>query len=150
MWAFTRRNISIWMEITVIFATIDELWRFASCRACFQAYHSVHNALRLKCSSLGAYTTKYLNREENYCLFSTKKTNVRILRIVGLVSRLNKPCRMFCASNAVIWSFKRRNISIGKEITVVFCQNRRMNAFYVLCCLLRRIIRRALCSALKM
>jgi hypothetical protein len=79
------------------FVNIDELWRFASCRACFQAYYSVHNDLRLKCSSLGVYTSKYLNREENYCHFSTKTTNVRILRVVGLVSRLNTACTMICA-----------------------------------------------------
>jgi hypothetical protein len=110
----------------------------------------VHNDLRLKCSSLGVYTSIYLNREENYGHFSTKTTNFRIVRVVGLVWMLNTSCTMFCATDAVIWAFKRRNISIGKEITDIFRQNRRMVAFYVLRCLLPRIIQRALCSALEM
>jgi hypothetical protein len=132
------------------FVKIDELWRFASCRACFQAYYSVHYDVRLKCTSFGVYTSKYLNREENCGHFSTKTTNVRIMRVVGLVSRLNTSCTMFCSSNSVIWAFKRRNIAIAKEITVIFRQNRRMIAFYVLCCLPPRIIQRALCSARQM
>jgi hypothetical protein len=132
------------------FVKIDELWRFASCRACFQASYSVHYVVRLKCTSFGVYTSKGLNREENCGHFSTKTTNVRIMRVVGLVSRLNTSCTMFCSSNSVIWAFKRRNIAIAKEITVIFRQNRRMIAFYVLCCLPPRIIQRALCSARQM
>jgi hypothetical protein len=153
MQSFGRLNVEISQTIKQLrsfFVKIDELWRCASCRACFQAYYSVHNDLRLKCSSLGVYTSKYLNREENYGHFSTKTTNVRILRVVGLVSRLNTSYTMLCASNSVIGTFNHRNISMGKEITVIFRQNRRMIAFYVLRCLLPRIIQRALCSALEM
>jgi hypothetical protein len=128
---------------------IVEFWRFASCRACFHAYYSVHNDLRLKCSSFGVYTTKYLNRQENYGHFSTKTTNVRILRVVGLVSRLNTSCTMFCESNAVIWAFKRRNMAIAKEITDIFRQNRRIVAICELSGLFPSLLQRALCSALK-
>jgi hypothetical protein len=53
--------------------------------------------VRIKCSSLGVYPTKYLNREENYGHFSRKTTNVRSLRVVGLVSMLNASRTMFGA-----------------------------------------------------
>jgi hypothetical protein len=36
---------------------------------------------------------------------------------------------MCCDGNAVIWAFKRRNISNGTDITVIFRQNGRMIAF---------------------
>jgi hypothetical protein len=128
-WLSIRRNISNDKAITFIFVKIDELWRFASCRACVQAYYSVHNDLRLNCSSFGVYTSQYLNPQGNYGYFSTKTTNVRILQVVGLVARLNKSCTMFCASNAVTWVSIRRNISIGKAMTVIFRQNQRIVAF---------------------
>jgi hypothetical protein len=119
-------------QLRSFFVKFDELWRFASRRACFHAYYSVHNDLRLKCSSFGVYTSKYLNREENYGHFSTKTMNVRYLRVVGLVSRLTKSCTMFCASNAVTWVSIRRNILNDKAITFIFRQNRRIVAFCVL------------------
>jgi hypothetical protein len=99
---------------------------------------------------LGVYTSKYLNRQGNYGHFSTKSMYCGVLRVVGLVFKLNTVCTMFSARNAVIWTFNHRNISMGKEITAIFRQNRRMIAFYVLRCLLPRIIQRALCSALEM
>jgi hypothetical protein len=123
--------VSLYVEISqtikqlrTFFVKIDELWRFASCRSCFHAYYSVHNDLRLKFSSLGVYTSIYLNREENYGHFSTKTTNVRIVRVVGLVCMLNTSCTKFCASNAVTCVFIRRNISNDKAITYIFRQNR--------------------------
>jgi hypothetical protein len=136
-------------QLRTFFVKIDELWRFASCRACFQPYYSVHYLLRLKRTSFSVYTSNYLNREENYGHFSTKTTNYRILRVVGLVSRLNTSCTMFCASNAVIWALKRRNISMGEEITVIFRQNRRFVAFCELSGLFPSLLQRALSSALK-
>jgi hypothetical protein len=80
----------------------------------------VHYVLHVICSNLGVYTSKYLDREGDYGHFSLKSTNDRVLRVVGLVSKLNTACTMFCTSNAVIWAFKRRQISIGEEITVIF------------------------------
>jgi hypothetical protein len=95
----------------------------------FDALYSVHSVLRLKCSKLGVCTTKSLQRVGNYSNFLSKSTNGRVLRAVGLVSTLNRARTMFCAWNAVIWAFKRRNISNGTEITVIFRQNGRMIAF---------------------
>jgi hypothetical protein len=85
--------------------------------------------LRFKCSYLGLYTTNSLQREGNYSTVLSKSTNGRVLRVVGLASTLNRACTMFCAENAVIWPFKRRNISNGTEITVIFRQNGRLIAF---------------------
>jgi hypothetical protein len=107
----------------------DECSHFASCWSGFEAQYVLHNVLRVKCSNLGVYTSIYLNREENYGHFSTITMNARILRVVGLVSRLNTSCSMFCASNAVVSALTRRNISIGRKITVLFRQKRRMFAF---------------------
>jgi hypothetical protein len=110
----------------------------------------VHSVLGNKCSNLGLQTSKFLNREGNYGHFWSKSTNDRVLRVVGLVPKLNPKCTMFCVQNAVIWAFKRRNISIGKEITVIFGQNRRMIEFCGLFGFFRSIIRRALRSAREM
>jgi hypothetical protein len=92
----------------------------------------VHYVLRLKCSYLGVYTTNSLQREGNYSNFLSKSANGRVLRVVGLASTLNRACTMFCALHAVIWSFKRRNVTNGKEITVISRQNGRMIAFFEL------------------
>jgi hypothetical protein len=109
----------------------------------------VHYVLRVKCSNLGLQTLKYLNREGNYGHFSSIATNDRVLRVVGLVSKLHTACTMCCAQNAVISAFKCRNISIGKEITIIFRQKRRMIEFCGLLGLFRSIVRRALCSRAK-
>jgi hypothetical protein len=109
----------------------------------------VHYVLRANCSNLGLQTSKYLNREGNYGHFSLKSTNDRVWPAFGLVAKLNTACTMFCAQTAVIWAFKRRNISIGKEITVIFRQNRRMIEFCELLGLFRSLIQCALCSARK-
>jgi hypothetical protein len=110
----------------------------------------VHYVLRLNCSSLGVYTTNSLQRVGNYSNFLSKSTNGRVLRVVGISSTLNRARTMFCALHAVIWSFKRRTLSNGKEITVIFCPNRRMVVFYELLGWYRRLIERAPCSTLKM
>jgi hypothetical protein len=110
----------------------------------------VHSVPRAKCSNLDLQTSNFLNREGNYGYFSSKSTNDRVLQVVGLLSKHNMACTTFCAQNAVIWAFKRRNFSIGKEITVIFRENRRMIEFCGLFGLLRSLIRRALCSACKM
>jgi hypothetical protein len=83
----------------------------------------------VKCSNLGVYTTKSLQRVGNYSHFLSLSTNGRVLRAVGLVSTLNTAGAMFCAQNTVIAAFKLQNISNGKEITVIFRQNRRTIAF---------------------
>jgi hypothetical protein len=82
--------------------------------------------------------------------FLSKSTNGRILRAVGLVTMLNTAGAMFCALHAVIRTLKRRTATNGKEITVIFCPNRRMVAFCELLDWFRRLIERALCSARKM
>jgi hypothetical protein len=82
--------------------------------------------------------------------FLSKSTNGRILRAVGPVSTLNTAGAMFCALHAVIRTFKRRTATNGKEITVIFCPNRRMVLICELLDWLRRLIERALCSARKM
>jgi hypothetical protein len=101
---------------------------------------------RAKFSNLGLQTSKYLNRDGNYVHFSTKSTSDRVLRVAGLVSKLHTACTMLCARNAVIWAFKRRNISIGKEITVIFRQKRRMIEFCELSGLFRSLVQCALLS----
>jgi hypothetical protein len=110
----------------------------------------VHYVLRLKCSKLGVCTTKSLQRIGNYSHFLSNSTNGRVLRVVGMVPTLNRARTMFCVLHAVIWSFKRRNVTNGKEITVIFCPNQRMVAFCELLGWYRRLIERALCSALKL
>jgi hypothetical protein len=110
----------------------------------------VHSVPRAKCSNLDLQTSNFLNREGNYGYFSSKSTNDRVLQVVGLLSKHNMACTTFCAQNAVIWGFKRRNISIGKEITVIFGQNRRMIEFCGLFGFFRSIIRRVLRSAREM
>jgi hypothetical protein len=110
----------------------------------------VHYVLRLNCSYLGVYTTNSLQREGNYGHFLSKSTNGRVLRVVGMVSTLKRACSMFCPQHAVIRTFKRRTATNGKEITVIFCTNRRMVAFCELLDWFRRLIERALCSALKL
>jgi hypothetical protein len=110
----------------------------------------VHYVLRAKCSNLGLQTSKYLNREGNYGHFWSKSTYDRVLRVVRLFSKHNTAWALFCAQNAVIWGFKRRNISIGKEITDIFGQNRRMIEFCGLFGFFRSVIRRVLRSARKM
>jgi hypothetical protein len=110
----------------------------------------VYYVLRAKCSNLGLQTSKYLNREGNYGHFWSKSTYDRVLRVVRLLSKHNTACTLFWATNAVIWAFKRRNFSIGKEITVIFGQNRRMIEFCELLGLFRSLIRSAQCSACKM
>jgi hypothetical protein len=45
---------------------------------------------------LGVQTSKYLNRNGNYGHFSLKSTNDRVLRVVGLVSKLHTACTVFC------------------------------------------------------
>jgi hypothetical protein len=104
---------------------------------------------RAKFSNLCLQTSKYLNRDGNYVHFSSKSTNDRVLRVVGLLSKHSTACTMFCAQKAVIWRFKCRNITIGKEITVIFRQNRRMIEFSGLLSLFRSIIRGVLCSRAK-
>jgi hypothetical protein len=93
--------------------------------------------------------SKYHNREGNYGHFSSKSTNDRVLRVAELISKHSTACTIFCEQNAVISAFKCRNISIGKEITVIFRQLRRMIEFCELSGLFRSFIRRALCSARK-
>jgi hypothetical protein len=110
----------------------------------------VHYVLHVKCSNLDLQTSNFLNREGNYGYFSSKSTNDRVLRVVGLVPKLNPTCTMFCVQNAVIWAFKRRNFSIGKEITVIFRQNRRMIEFCRLLGFYRSKIWNVLRSARKM
>jgi hypothetical protein len=106
--------------------------------------------LRVKCSNLGVYTTNSLQREGNYGQVLSKSTNGRILRAVGLVSTLNTAGATIRALHAVIRTFIRRTVTNGKEITVIFCPNRRMVSFCELLDWLRRLIERALCSALKL
>jgi hypothetical protein len=110
----------------------------------------VHYVLTFKCSNVGVEASKYLNRKGNYGHFSLKSTNDQVLRVVGLVPKLNPTCTMFCVQNAVIWAFKRRNFSIGKEITVIFRQNRRMIEFCRLLGFYRSKIWNVLRSARKM
>jgi hypothetical protein len=109
----------------------------------------VHYVLTVKRIYLGAYTSKYLNQEGNYGHFSSKSTNDRVLRVVGLVSEHTTVCSMFCSINAVIWACKRRNIAIGKEITVIFPQYRRRIAICEFLGLIRSILQCALCSRAK-
>jgi hypothetical protein len=78
---------------------------------------------------LGVCTSNSLQRKGNYGHFLSKSTNGPILRAVVLVSTLNTAGAMFCALHAVIRTFKRRTVTNGKEITVIFCPNRRMVAF---------------------
>jgi hypothetical protein len=89
-------------------------------------------------------------REGNSSHFSPKSTYDHVLRVVGLVSTLTTAGAMFCALHAVIWTSKRRTVTNGKEITVIFCPNRRMVEFCELLDWLLRLIERALCSARKM
>jgi hypothetical protein len=145
-WAFKRRNISNGTDITVIFRQNRRTIAFYELFADFDALYSVHYVLRLKCSKLGVCTTKSLQRVGNYSHFLSKSTNGRVLRVVGMVSTLNTAGDMFCALHAVIWSFKRRTVTNGKEITVICCQNRRMVALCELLGWCRRLIQRALCS----
>jgi hypothetical protein len=49
-----------------------------------------------------------------------------------LVSTLYTACTMFCSKNAVMLALLLRSLSNGKEITVIFRQNRRTIAFYEL------------------
>jgi hypothetical protein len=123
---------------------------FCELFAGFDTLYSVHYVLRLNCSYLGVYTTNSLQREGNYGHLLSKATNGRILRAVGLVTMLNTAGAMFCALHAVIRTLKRRTATNGKEITVIFCPNRRMVAFCELLDWFRRLIERALCSARKM
>jgi hypothetical protein len=110
----------------------------------------VHYVLRVKCSNLAVYTTKSLQRVGNYSHFLSKSTYDHVLRVVGLVSTLNTAGAMFRALHAVIWTSKRRTVTDGKEITVIFCPNRRMVALCELLGRLRRLIERARFSTLKM
>jgi hypothetical protein len=113
IWAFKRRNISNGTEITVIFLQNRRTIACYELLAGFDALYSVHYVIRLKCSELGVCTMKSLQREGNSSHFSSKSTNGRVLRVVGLVSTHNRACTMFCAWNAVIWAFIRRNSSNG-------------------------------------
>jgi hypothetical protein len=137
------------MEITFIFRQNRRMIEFCGLLVSFRSI--VRRALcsRAKFSNLGLQTSKYLNRDGNYFHFSSKSTNDRGLRVVGLLSKHSTACTMFCAQNAVISAFKCRNISIGKEITVIFRQKRRMIEFCGLLGLFRSIVRRALCSRAK-
>jgi hypothetical protein len=74
---------------------IVEGLRFAGCWAFFEAYNGVHYVLTVRCSNLGANTSKYLNRDGSYGHFSSKSTNDSVLRVVGLVSKHNTACTMF-------------------------------------------------------
>ena len=78
------------------------------------------------------------------------RTNDYDLRVSGLVSKMDNACTTFCTHNAVKISFKRRNISSGREIELNLLQNRRMFAICVCLGLFRRWITRALGSALIM
>jgi hypothetical protein len=138
------------MEITVIFRQNRRTIACDELIAGFDALYSVHYVRRLNCRYWGVYTKNSLQREGNYGHFLSKSTNGRILRAVGLVSTLNTAGAMFCALHAVIRTFKRRTATNGKEITVIFCPNRRMVLFCELLDWLRRLIERALCSALKL
>jgi hypothetical protein len=84
-------------KLQPFFVHIDEWSHFASCWTGFDALDSVHYVQRVKCSNLGVYTTKSLQREGNYSNFLSKSTNGRVVRVVGLVSTLNRACTMFCA-----------------------------------------------------
>jgi hypothetical protein len=137
-------------EITFIFRQNRRMIEFCGLLGSFRGILRRALCSRAKFSNLGLQTSKYLNREGNYCHFSPKATNDRVLRVVGLLSKHSTACTMFCAQNAVISAFKCRNISIGKEIAVIFRQNRRMIEFCELPGLFRSFIRRALCSARKM
>jgi hypothetical protein len=105
---------------------------FCELFAGFDALYSVHYVQRVKCSNLGVYTTKSLQRVGNYSHFLSKSTNGRALLVVGLASTLNTAGAMLCAQNTVIAAFKLQNISNGKEITVIFRQNPRTIACYEL------------------
>jgi hypothetical protein len=149
IWACKRRNISIVKEITVIFRQNRRMIEFYGLLGSFRSI--VRRALcsRAKFSNLGLRTSNYLNRDGNYVHFLSKSTNDRVLRVVGLLSKHSTACTMFCAQNAVISAFKCRNISIGKDITVIFRQLRRMIEFCGLLSLFRSIIRGVLCSRAK-
>jgi hypothetical protein len=86
------------MEVKVIFDNIVEGLRFACCWDCFEAFYGVHYVLTVRCSNLGAYTSKYLNRDGSYGHFSSKSTNDLVLRVVGLVSKHATVCTMFCST----------------------------------------------------
>jgi hypothetical protein len=116
----------------------------------FDTLYSVHYVLLQKCRNLGVYTTKSLQRKGNYGHLLSKSTNGRIWRAVGLVSTLNTAGAMFCALHAVLWTSKRRTVTNGNAITVIFCPNRRMVGFGELLDWFRRLIERALYSTLKM
>ena len=68
-------------------------------------------------------------------------------RVSGPVSTMENACTPFCTNNVVKRAFKRRNISIGREITHKFGQNRRMIAICLCLGLFRRWKTRALGSA---
>jgi hypothetical protein len=78
---------------------------FCELFAGFDALYSVHYVQRVKCSNLGVYTTKSLQRVGNYSHFLSLSTNGRVLRAVGRVSTLNTAGAMFCAQNTVIAAF---------------------------------------------
>jgi hypothetical protein len=97
IWAFVRRTLSNGKEITVILRQNRRTIAFYELFAGFDALYSVHYVLRLKCSKLGVCTSNSLQRKGNYGHFLSKSTNCRDLRVVGLVSTLNRACTMFCA-----------------------------------------------------
>ena len=75
------------------------------------------------------------------------RTNDYDLRVSGLVSTLENASTTFCTYNAVKTSFKRRNISNGREIELNLLQNRRMIVICICLGLFRRWITSGLRSA---
>ena len=86
----------------------------------------MHDVLHAKWSEMGVWTSKYLKRERNKALFSSKSSNDYDFRVSERLLTLENVCSTFCVRSKVKRAFKRWNILNGREITHNSRQNRRV------------------------
>jgi hypothetical protein len=83
----------------------------------------VHYVFRIN-GVIWAFKRRYISFGKEVTVdFRRNWTIDHVFRATGIVSTLKAACTMLCAYNGVIWAFKHRIISNGKDITDDFLQN---------------------------
>ena len=136
--AFKRRNISNGREITHNCRQNRWIIAIFVCLGSFRRWraHALRSARIMQWKE--RLSDEISRSGGEYRINLDKSTNDFDLLVSGLVSTLENACTPFCTHNAVKIAFKRRNISMGREITHKFGQNRRMIAI----CLCLGVFRR--------
>ena len=133
--ALKRRNILNGRELTHNVRQNLRMITILEFLGLFDARDRMHYVLHAKSSEMGVWTSKYLKRERNKALFSSKSSNDYDFRVSERLLTLENVCSTFCVRSKVKRAFKRWNILNGREITHNFRQNRRVITISEFLCL---------------